>query len=107
MALAPVNAQVGNLNRDPRATVVIFDAANPFDSAQVQGTASIADDPDGILVDVCAPCGPSSADRLLVFSLSRLSRPLSLDMSPARCTVRPFPAKRSPISRTAQERSSR
>ena len=31
--------------------MVIFDAANPFVSAQVQGTASIADDPDGILVE--------------------------------------------------------
>jgi PPOX class probable F420-dependent enzyme len=43
--------KTANLNRDPRATVVIFDAGNPYESAQVQGTASIADDPDGMLID--------------------------------------------------------
>jgi hypothetical protein len=31
--------------------VVIFDAANPYESAQIQGTASIHDDPDGTLID--------------------------------------------------------
>jgi hypothetical protein len=31
--------------------VAIFDAASPYDSAQVQGTASIEDDPDGVLVE--------------------------------------------------------
>jgi PPOX class probable F420-dependent enzyme len=43
--------KVANLNRDPRAAVVIFDAASPYESVQVQGTASIEDDPDGVLVD--------------------------------------------------------
>src|SRR5262249_17848733 len=38
-------------NRDPRAAVVIFDATSPYESVQVQGTASIEDDPDGVLVD--------------------------------------------------------
>jgi len=28
-----------------------FDAANPYESAQLQGTASIVDDPDGVLVE--------------------------------------------------------
>jgi len=37
--------------RDPRATVVIFDAASPYESVQVQGTASLEDDPDGTLAD--------------------------------------------------------
>ena len=50
-ALPKTRRKIANLNRDPRAAVVVFDAASPYDSAQVQGTASIHDDPDGILVD--------------------------------------------------------
>jgi PPOX class probable F420-dependent enzyme len=50
-ALPKSRRKTANLNRDPRATVVIFDAANPYDSAQVQGTASIEDDPNGLLVE--------------------------------------------------------
>jgi PPOX class probable F420-dependent enzyme len=50
-ALPKNRRKTANLNRDPRATVVIFDAANPYESAQVQGTASIEDDPNGMLVD--------------------------------------------------------
>ena len=42
---------MANLNRDPRATVVVFDAANPYQSAQVQGIASVEDDLDGLLVE--------------------------------------------------------
>ena len=36
---------------DSRAAVVIFDAADPYESAQVQGIASLEDDPDGVLID--------------------------------------------------------
>ena len=43
--------QDGQLDPRPRATVVIFDAANPYESAQVQGIASIEDDPDGTAVE--------------------------------------------------------
>ncbi len=50
-ALPKGRRKTANLRRDPRATVVIFDAANPYESAQVQGTASIEDDPNGMLVD--------------------------------------------------------
>lgn len=50
-ALPKTRRKTANLNRDPRAAVVIFDAARPYESAQVQGTASIEDDPDGVLVD--------------------------------------------------------
>lgn len=50
-ALPKSRRKVANLNRDPRAAVVIFDAASPYESVQVQGTASIEDDPDGVLVD--------------------------------------------------------
>jgi PPOX class probable F420-dependent enzyme len=50
-ALPKNRRKIANLRRDPRATVAIFDAANPYDSAQVQGTASIEDDPNGLLVD--------------------------------------------------------
>jgi PPOX class probable F420-dependent enzyme len=50
-ALPRSRRKIANLHRDPRATVVIFDASNPYDSAQVQGTASIEDDPSGALID--------------------------------------------------------
>jgi PPOX class probable F420-dependent enzyme len=50
-ALPKGRRKIANLNRDPRATVVIFDAANPYQSAQVQGTASIEDDSNGMLID--------------------------------------------------------
>lgn len=50
-ALPKGRHKLANLTRDPRATVAIFDAANPYDSAQVQGTASIEDDPTGLLID--------------------------------------------------------
>jgi PPOX class probable F420-dependent enzyme len=50
-ALPKSRRKTANLSRDPRATVVIFDAASPYESAQVQGTASIEDDPDGVLIE--------------------------------------------------------
>jgi PPOX class probable F420-dependent enzyme len=50
-ALPKSRRKTANLSRDPRAAVVIFDAANPYENAQVQGTASIEDDPDGTLID--------------------------------------------------------
>jgi len=50
-ALPKSRRKVANLNRDPRATVAIFDADNPYESVQVQGMASIEDDPDGKLID--------------------------------------------------------
>jgi PPOX class probable F420-dependent enzyme len=50
-ALPKSRRKTANLIRDPRAAVVIFDAASPYESAQIQGTASIEDDPDGMLVD--------------------------------------------------------
>ena len=50
-ALPKNRRKTANLNRDPRAAVVIFDAASPYESVQVQGTASIEDDPDGMLID--------------------------------------------------------
>jgi hypothetical protein len=39
------------LIRHPKATVVVFDAANTYESAQVQGIATVEDDPDGLLVE--------------------------------------------------------
>jgi PPOX class probable F420-dependent enzyme len=50
-ALPKNRRKTANLNRDPRATVVVFDAANPYQSAQVQGIAYVEDDPDGLLVE--------------------------------------------------------
>jgi PPOX class probable F420-dependent enzyme len=51
LALPKSRRKIANLNRDPRAAVVIFDVDNPYESAQVQGTASLQDDPDGTLID--------------------------------------------------------
>jgi PPOX class probable F420-dependent enzyme len=51
LALPKSRRKTANLNRDPRAAVVIFDADNPYTSAQVQGTAALEDDPDGALID--------------------------------------------------------
>lgn len=50
-ALPSNRRKVANLNRDPRASVVVFDAAKPYDSVLVQGVASVEDDPDGALID--------------------------------------------------------
>jgi PPOX class probable F420-dependent enzyme len=50
-ALPKSRRKTANLRRDPRVAVVIFDAANPYASVQVQGTASVEDDPDGVLID--------------------------------------------------------
>jgi PPOX class probable F420-dependent enzyme len=50
-ALPKGRRKIANMRRDPRVAVVIYDAANPYDSVQVLGTASLADDPDGVLID--------------------------------------------------------
>ncbi|GAA5120487.1 PPOX class F420-dependent oxidoreductase [Pseudonocardia adelaidensis] len=50
-ALPRSRRKTANLHRDPRASVVIFDPANPYESVQVQGTATLEDDPAGTLID--------------------------------------------------------
>jgi PPOX class probable F420-dependent enzyme len=50
-ALPRSRRKTANLQRDPRAAVAIFDPANPYESVQVQGSASIEDDPEGKLID--------------------------------------------------------
>jgi PPOX class probable F420-dependent enzyme len=50
-ALPKNRRKTANLIRDPRATVVIFDAANPYENAQVQGIVDLEDDLDGLLVE--------------------------------------------------------
>jgi PPOX class probable F420-dependent enzyme len=50
-ALPKSRRKTANLHRDSRAAVAIFDPANPYESVQVQGTASLEDDPDGVLID--------------------------------------------------------
>jgi PPOX class probable F420-dependent enzyme len=50
-ALPRSRRKTANLFRDPRAAVAIFDPANPYESVQVQGTASLEDDPEGTLID--------------------------------------------------------
>lgn len=51
IALPKTRRKTANLNRDPRTAMVIFDAADPYASAQVQGTASLEDDPNGTTID--------------------------------------------------------
>ena len=50
-ALPRSRRKTANLYRDPRVAVAIFDPASPYESVQVQGTASLQDDPDGKLID--------------------------------------------------------
>jgi PPOX class probable F420-dependent enzyme len=50
-ALPKSRRKTANLLRDPRAAVAIFDPASPYESVQVQGPASLEDDPDGKLID--------------------------------------------------------
>jgi len=40
-----------NLVRDPRATVLIYPAANPYTYLEIRGTATIEPDPDAELID--------------------------------------------------------
>jgi PPOX class probable F420-dependent enzyme len=50
-ALPRNRRKIANLTRDPRASVVVFDAADPYQSVLVQGVTSVQDDPDGTLID--------------------------------------------------------
>jgi len=40
-----------NLVADPRTSLVIYEAANPYDYMEIRGTATITDDPDGELIE--------------------------------------------------------
>ena len=61
-ALPKTRRKIANLCRDPRAAVVIFDPARPYESAQVQGTATIDDDPaGGICISRRASSAPASS----------------------------------------------
>jgi PPOX class probable F420-dependent enzyme len=51
LALPKSRRKTANMYRDPRVAVSVFDAADPYESAQVLGTAHIEDDPDGALVE--------------------------------------------------------
>jgi PPOX class probable F420-dependent enzyme len=39
-----------NMVRDPRATIVVIDPANPYRYVEVRGTVSLEDDPTGSLI---------------------------------------------------------
>jgi PPOX class probable F420-dependent enzyme len=39
-----------NLTRDPRATLFIFDSANPFRTLEIRSTVELRPDPDNVLV---------------------------------------------------------
>ncbi|MGH3586995.1 MAG: PPOX class F420-dependent oxidoreductase [Pseudonocardia sp.] len=51
-ALPASRRKTANLRRDPRVAVAVFDAANPYESVQVQGTATLEADPEGTVIDV-------------------------------------------------------
>jgi PPOX class probable F420-dependent enzyme len=40
-----------NLVRDPRLSVLVFDAADPYSYTEIRGTAEITDDPDARLIE--------------------------------------------------------
>jgi PPOX class probable F420-dependent enzyme len=50
-ALPTSRRKTANLIADARAAVAIFDAANPYESVQVQGVATLEEDPDAALID--------------------------------------------------------
>jgi PPOX class probable F420-dependent enzyme len=50
-AVSKRGRKIANLRRDPRTAVTIFDATSPYDSVQVQGTASNRDDSHGALIE--------------------------------------------------------
>ncbi|MQY04364.1 PPOX class F420-dependent oxidoreductase [Actinomadura macrotermitis] len=39
-----------NLLRDPRVNLSVYDLNNPYDYAEIRGTATIVDDPEGELI---------------------------------------------------------
>ncbi|MEU3163699.1 PPOX class F420-dependent oxidoreductase [Streptosporangium sp. NPDC006930] len=39
-----------NFARDPRTAIVVFDPADPYRYVEVRGTVTLADDPDGALI---------------------------------------------------------
>jgi PPOX class probable F420-dependent enzyme len=43
-----------NLVADPRTSLVIYEAANPYEYLEIRGTATITDDPDGSLIEELA-----------------------------------------------------
>jgi PPOX class probable F420-dependent enzyme len=40
-----------NMVRDPRLSVLVFDAADPYSYTEIRGTAEITDDPDARLIE--------------------------------------------------------
>ena len=40
-----------NMVRDPRLSVLVFDAADPYSYTEIRGTAEITDDPDAELIE--------------------------------------------------------
>jgi PPOX class probable F420-dependent enzyme len=40
-----------NLLADPRTSLVIYEAADPYEYLEIRGTATITDDPDGDLIE--------------------------------------------------------
>ncbi len=62
-----------NLERDPRITVIAYDPANPYRYVEVRGTATLADDADGTLIQELSQAytggpweAPGPEDRVIV-----------------------------------------
>ncbi|HEX3964258.1 MAG TPA: PPOX class F420-dependent oxidoreductase [Trebonia sp.] len=63
-----------NLARDPRVSVTVFDAGNPYSSLEIRGTAELTDDHDKALprrlsrryLDEDPPAEPDSIRRVIV-----------------------------------------
>jgi PPOX class probable F420-dependent enzyme len=43
-----------NLSADPRASLLITDAQNPYEYVEIRGTAAITDDPQALLIEELA-----------------------------------------------------
>jgi PPOX class probable F420-dependent enzyme len=66
--------KVRNLRRDPRVSVSVFDLANPYESIDIRGTASVTEDPERSLskalshkyLDEDPPAEPPEVVRVIV-----------------------------------------
>jgi PPOX class probable F420-dependent enzyme len=43
-----------NLLADPRTSLVIYEAANPYEYLEIRGTVTVTEDPDGLLIEELA-----------------------------------------------------
>jgi PPOX class probable F420-dependent enzyme len=66
--------KVRNVERDPRVSVTIFDVANPYQSVEIRGTASVSPDPERAMsrqlthryLGEDPPSDPPSTERVII-----------------------------------------